>query len=214
MSTSATLEDPPPSDHPDDGLDDRLRRLEGEVGELRHTVAELAVIVVGDIKERREVAAAVSAPVPEIHIPASLVPGGETTLAVVAAARRPWLVLDLLREMGSTARMYMDPRYRVRRSTQLLVPIVLGLMVANYCLFRVLLLEIPVVTPVLEHLFAIVLAVVLYKVLSREVARYRQVLVQIASSFRAQRTASTSTLSSTLMSADPDGAAHSRQELR
>jgi hypothetical protein len=208
MTTSAMLDDSPPADPTDGGLDERLRRLEAEVADLRHTMAELAEIVVGDIKERREVAAAVSAPVPEIHIPPSLVPGGETTLAVMNAARRPWLLVDLLREIGTTIRMYMDPRYRVRRSTQLLVPIVLGLMVADYCLFRGLLLEIPVVTPVFEHVVGIVLSVLLYKVLSREIARYRQVLVQLASSDRAVRTVST-----TFLNADPDGAPHIRQEM-
>jgi hypothetical protein len=207
MSTSATLEDRLPSDHSDETVEDRLRRLEGEVAELRHTMSDLAEIVVGDIKERREVAAAVSAPVSEVPIPASLIPGGETTLAVVAAARRPWLLVDLLREIGTAVKMYMDPRYRVRRSTQLMVPLILGMMVADYLLFRGLFLEIPVVTPVLEHLFGALLGVLLYKVLSHEVARYRQVLVQYSTTTRALRSAPTVIIN------DPDGAAHSRQEL-
>jgi hypothetical protein len=206
MSTSATLEDHSPSE-PSDEVEDRLRRLEGEVAELRHTVSDLAEIVVGDIKERREVAAAVSAPIPEVPIPASLIPGGETTLAVVAAARRPWLLLELLREIKTAIKMYMDPLYRVRRSTQLLVPLILGLMVADYLLFRGLFLELPVVTPVLEHLFGALLGVLLYKVLSREVARYRQVLVQYTTTTRALRSAPT------IVVHDPDGTAHSRQEL-
>jgi hypothetical protein len=207
MSTSATLEDSSPSEPSDDTFEDRLRRLEGEVAELRHTMSDLAEIVVGDIKERREVAAAVSAPVSEVPIPASLVPGGETTLAVVKAVRRSWLVVDLLKEVGTTVKMYMDPRYRVRRSTQLIVPLVIGMMVADYLLFRALLLEVPVVTPVLEHLIGGLLAVLLYKVLSREVARYRQVLVQYATTTRALRSAPT------IIVNDPDGGPHSRQEM-
>ncbi|HVK07686.1 MAG TPA: hypothetical protein VM597_02800 [Gemmataceae bacterium] len=206
MITSATLEDRPPSES-DDTVEDRLRRLEGEVADLRHTLSDLADIVVGDIKERREVAAAVSAPIPEVPIPASLVPGGETTLAVVGAARRPWLVFDLLKEIGTTAKMYMDPRYRVRRSTQLIVPVLVGMMVADYLLFRGLFLEVPVVTPVLEHLIGGLLAVLLYKVLSREVARYRQVLVQYTTTTRALRSAPT------VIVKPPDGAAHSRQDM-
>ena len=207
MSTSAILEDSSPSEPSDDSVEDRLRRLEGEVAELRHTMSDLAEIVVGDIKERREVAAAVSAPVSEVPIPASLVPGGETTLAVVNAARRPWLLVDLLKEIGTTVKMYMDPRYRVRRSTQLVVPLVIGMMIADYLLFRALFLEVPVVTPVLEHLIGGLLAVLLYKVLSREIARYRQVLVQYATTTRALRSAPTIVVN------DPDGAAHSRQEI-
>src|SRR5436305_9591444 len=119
MSTPATIEDhDSPPGHaldPADGLTDRMHRLEGEVAELRHTLSELAEIVVGDIRERREAAEAVSAPLPEMPIPPSLVPGGEATLKVINAARRPWLLFDLLREFGATVRMYMDPRYRVRR---------------------------------------------------------------------------------------------------
>jgi len=101
MTTPGTLEDPhaPPSGTglDADAIADRMHRLEGEVAELRHTLSELAEIVVGDIRERREAAESVSAPLPEVAIPPSLVPGGETTLKAVNAARRPWLLFDLLR---------------------------------------------------------------------------------------------------------------------
>src|SRR5947209_8594964 len=108
MSTPATLEDPL-AHTPGTGSEiaDRMHRLEGEVAELRHTLSELAEIVVGDIRERRDAAIAVSAPVlSEIPIPASLVPGGETTLKAVQALRRPWLLFDLVREIGVTIKMY------------------------------------------------------------------------------------------------------------
>src|SRR4051812_34725375 len=128
---SATLEEPSSPTHPDSmdeptgSLTERMRRLEGEVAELRHTLSELAEIVVGDIRDRRDAAIAVNAPVSDLAIPASLVPGGQTTLNAVNALRRPWLLVDLVRDLGSTVRMYMDPRYRVRRSTQLMVPLIL-----------------------------------------------------------------------------------------
>lgn len=207
---STTLEDPhaplPAAGLDADALADRMHRLEGEVAELRHTLSELAEIVVGDIRERREAAEAVSAPVPEVPIPPSLVPGGETTLKVVSAARRPWLLFDILREFGATVRMYMDPRYRVRRATQLMVPLILGLFVLNYFLFNVLVIQIPVVSPVLERAIGIVLAVLLYKVLMREVARYRQVIAQFAIGGRAR------SVPAALLNTDPDTAPHSRLE--
>ena len=212
MSTPATLEDPvgpPPGVEPDaepTGLVDRIHRLEGEVAELRHTLSELAEIVVGDIRERREAAIAVCAPVPEVPIPPSLVPGGETTLKAVNALRRPWLLFDLLREIGATVRMYMDPRYRVRRATQLMVPVILGLLVANYFLFNVLVVQIPVVSPVLERAIGILLAVLLYKVLIREVARYRQTIAQFAIGGRARA------VPASLLNTDPDTAPHTRLE--
>jgi hypothetical protein len=214
MSTPAILEDPagPASgtgldaDPPAGGLAERLDRLEGEVAELRHTMSELAEIVVGDIRERREAAIAVSAPVSDIPIPPSLVPGGETTLKAVGALRRPWLLIDLLREVGAMVKMYMDARYRVRRATQLMVPLILVLFAANYLLFHVLLIEIPVLTPIVERVIGIVLAVLLYKVLVREVARYRQTIAQFAVGGRARL------VPAALLNNDPDTAALSRQE--
>ena len=213
MTTPATLDDlvAPPSrtgldasDAPADGLVERMQRLEGEVAELRHTLSELAEIVVGDIRERREAAIAVSAPVSEIAIPPSLVPGGETTLKAVNTLRRQWLVVDLLREAGATVKMYMDARYRVRRATQLIVPLIVGLLIANYLLFNVF--QVPVLTPILERAIAIVLAILLYKVLMREVARYRQMIAQFAVGGRARL------VPAALLNNDPDTAALSRQE--
>ena len=181
MNTSAILDDPQGGTEHGSEIEDRIGRLENELAEVRHRLGELADIVVGDIQERREVAASVSAPISEIQIPASLVPGGKFTMGAVNAFRRPWLLWDLFKELWTSVRMYIDPRYRVRRATQMMVPVVLGLVVANYFFFGVVFWSIPIVTPILEHLVTIVLAVLLYKILAREVARYRTMLVQIAS---------------------------------
>jgi hypothetical protein len=208
MTTRLTddLTAPPADVGPD--LADRLGRLEGEVSELRQTLAELAEIVVGDIRERREAALAVSAPVvPEVPVPDSLIPGGQAVTTAVRPTRRPWLLVDLLREVGAMARMYMDPRYRVRRATQLMVPLFVGLMAANYLFFNVLFLQVPVLTPVVERLITIVLAVLLYKVLSREVTRYRQTIAQFGPAPR-----SWPAVPASLLHGDPDTAAVTRQE--
>lgn len=209
MSIPTPLADPTshPADDGDADLAERINRVEGELAELRHTLSELAEIVVGDIRERRETAVALSAPLPEVPIPPSLDPGGQTVLRAVNAARRPWLLFDFLREMGTAVRMYMDARYRLRRSTQFLVPLLVGLFVANYLFFNVLFLHIPVISPVVERLVVIVLAVLLYKVLSREVARYRQMLAQIAVLPRAWKPVPAS-----LLSTDPDTAPLTRHE--
>ena len=186
---------------------ERLERMEGEVAELRHTVSELAQIVVGDIRERREAAIAFSAPVSEITIPASLVPGGQSTLTAMKAMRKPWLLFELLSDCGATARMYMDPRYRVRRSTQLMVPAILGVLLANYFVFNLLFLHVPVLTEVVERLVDIVLAILLYKVVIREVGRYRQMLAQLAGTSRTWKTVPAS-----LINNDPDMSALRRTE--
>jgi hypothetical protein len=208
MTIPMPLEEPPahPGDDRDGDLSERIHRLEAEMAEVRHTLSELAEIVVGDIKERREAALVVAAPAPELPLPVSLVPGGQTTVNAVNAARRPWLLIDLLREIGTTIRMYMDARYRVRRGTQLMVPLIVGLFIANYFFFAFL-FPIPVAGEIIERLTGIVLAILLYKVLAREVARYRQTLAQIAIAPRAW-----SAVPVSLLNNDPDTAAMTRQE--
>jgi len=186
---------------------ERMERMEGEVAELRHTVTELAQIVVGDIKDRRESAMAFSAPLSEISIPTSLVPGGQTTADAVKALRKPWLLIELLRDCGATLRMYMDPRYRVRRSTKLMVPLIVGALLANYFVFNLLFLYVPVLTEVMERIVTIVLAVLLYKVLIREVTYYRQVLAQMAWTSRAWKN-----VPPALLNNDPDLSAVRRTE--
>src|SRR5829696_4574422 len=162
MSAPTPFAESPPHPADDGDLPDRIHRLEGELAELRHTLSELAEIVVGDIKERSQAAAAVAAPPSETPIPDSVVPGAQAALGAVTAARRPWLVTEFFRELGTVVRMYMDARYRLRRSTQIMVPTLVGLFAANYLFFNVLLLHIPVFSEVAERVVGIVLAVVLY----------------------------------------------------
>jgi hypothetical protein len=201
MSVPTPLEESPPHPSDDGDLPDRIHRLEGELAELRHTLSELAEIVVGDIKERRDAAAAVSAPLPEEPVP------GQAALTAIIAPRRPWLLTEFFREVGGVVRMYMDARYRLRRSTQMMVPLFVGLIAANYLFFFHLLIQIPVVTAVVEHAVAIVLAVLLYKVLSREVLRYRQMLANLALMPRTWKPVPAS-----LLNTDPDTAPLNRQE--
>jgi hypothetical protein len=208
MSAPTPLQEPPDRAEDRDGdLPDRIHRLEGELAELRHTLSELAEIVVGDIKERREAAAGASAVSGELPVAGTVLPTGEAAMTAVMGGRRPWLLIDFLREVGTAARMYADARYRLRRSTQLLVPLLVGLFVANYLFFNVLFLHVPVFSEVLERVVGIVLAILLYKVLSREVARYRQVLAQIALMPRTWRPVPAS-----LLHTDPDTAAVTRHE--
>jgi hypothetical protein len=95
--------------------------------------------------------------------------------APVDPARRHWFVAQLWAEFVLVLRMYVDPRYRISRTAQLLVPTILVLFVVNYFLFSAW-LAIPVVSPVLERLLDLLLGIILYKLLARELARYREVL--------------------------------------
>ncbi|HKA07038.1 MAG TPA: hypothetical protein VKD71_07250 [Gemmataceae bacterium] len=159
---------------------DRLHRLEDELAELRHTLSELAGIVVGDIRERREAAQAAGDTIPDLPVPVSVVPGGQPTKNAAKALRRPWLLTEFFREVGTALRMYMHPRYQVRRSTQIMVPLILVLFGLNYLVFNYTLLDVPVLRQILERVVDIILAVLLYKVVSREVVRFRQTEVYLA----------------------------------
>ena len=53
-------------------------------------------------------------------------------------------------------------------------------MVFNYFFFNLLFISVPILTQIVERLVLVVLAVGLYKVLSREAARYAEVLNYLA----------------------------------
>jgi hypothetical protein len=94
-------------------------------------------------------------------------------------ARRGWFFVQLWAEMRLAARMYFDPRYRVSRTAQIAFPLFAVLLALNYFLFSVW-FSISVVSPVAERLFDVVLAVLAYRVLVRELDRYRAVLDYLA----------------------------------
>jgi hypothetical protein len=90
--------------------------------------------------------------------------------------------------MGTAVRMYFDPRYRVRRSTQGLVSLIVAIFVLNLWVFEFA-FPVPVVSSILEKLGDVVLIILLYKVVSREVVRYRQSIAQILAWQGVRRTA-------------------------
>jgi hypothetical protein len=117
------------------------------------------------------------------------------------------MVVEVLRELGGMVRMYFHPRYRVRRTTQMTVITIFALIVANYFFFNHLFAYIPIGTEIVERLIDVVLVVLLYKSLSRELARYRLAVGQLT---HGSRTASL--VPAALIHNDPDEAALSRQE--
>ena len=93
----------------------------------------------------------------------------------------PWGRLSPLRELRLMLGMYFDPRYRLSRPGQLGIPAVVGLMLVNwFCLSWLIQIPLlPFLLPALERVALVVLAVVLYKLLSREAARYEAVLAYL-----------------------------------
>lgn len=152
---------------PDGEEPDRVHKLEGEVAELRETIARFAELMIGEVKGLRNSQAETPA------IP----PGIAGDLPAGPAVRRPWLLMELLADLSTTVRMYLDPRYRVLRATQILVPLLILLFAFNCLFFN--LYRIEIISPALEKLVDVVLAILLYKVISRELARYRQIIAQL-----------------------------------
>lgn len=93
-------------------------------------------------------------------------------------ARRGWFFLQVWMELRLAVQMYFDPRYRISRTAQVAFPLVAALFVANYFLFGWLAL--PIISQVAERLLDAALAVVAYRVLLRELDRYRAVLDYLA----------------------------------
>lgn len=90
-----------------------------------------------------------------------------------------FFVAGILGEIKIIARMYVDPRYRLSRVAQIGVPAILALFVLNY-LFFAYTCALPILPQLAERLMYIPLTLALYKVLVREVARYREVLAYLA----------------------------------
>jgi hypothetical protein len=93
--------------------------------------------------------------------------------------RRTWFVFQLWAEVRLAVRMYFDPRYRVSRTAQIAFPLFGALLALNYFLFSVW-FSVAIVSPVAERLLDIVLAALAYRVLLRELDRYRTVLDYLA----------------------------------
>lgn len=94
-------------------------------------------------------------------------------------ARRGWFFAQLWADVRLAAQMYFDPRYRVSRAAQVAFPLFAVLLVFNYFFFSVW-FSIAVVSPVLERLLDVVIVVIAYRVLVRELDRYRAVLDYLA----------------------------------
>lgn len=88
--------------------------------------------------------------------------------------------LPVLRELRLIAQMYIDPRYRLSRTGQFGVPILIVLAVMNYVVFNLLFPSIPFLSPIVERVLLLALGVALAVVLNREALRYQAVLEYLA----------------------------------
>ena len=176
-------------------LDERLKRIEESVAGRGALVPlapapnedQLAERLLGIImaKTAEHRAANGAGPLPPGFVPPEKMYGPVQNIppAIGGLPNGPGLwkffVAGVLGEIKVIARMYFDPRYRQSRVAQFGVPIILGLFVLNYFFWNYT-CALPIVPQVAERLMYIPLSLALYKVLVREVGRYREVLAYLA----------------------------------
>ncbi len=162
---------------------ERLGQLREEVTELRDIVTRFAEITLNELK-RIQPPEPIVPPSPfVISNPISGILsnyvnlGNSDPLPKTAEVAKSWLLLDFFRDIRTTFSMYLDARYRLRRATQLFVPMIIGLFFLNHLFFSNM-LSFGLITAIPEKMLDILLSVLLYKILYREMVRYREVIDQ------------------------------------
>jgi hypothetical protein len=84
-------------------------------------------------------------------------------------ARPGWLVLEFIQEIRTAARMFTDYRYRISWTGRVVPIVCIVLAVMSFFVFRI----VPIIGTAMDYVVDIVLVVILYKAMSREVERYQ-----------------------------------------
>lgn len=175
-------------------LDERLRRIEESIASRQalapvpsdDQLAEriLQILMAKTAQHRAANGSMNSGPLPPGFVPPEKMYG--TVQAIPPEIGLPnglslwkFFVVGILGEIKIIARMYFDPRYRLSRVAQFGVPIILSLFVLNYFFWNFT-CALPIMPLIAERIMYIPLSLALYKVLVREVARYREVLAYLA----------------------------------
>jgi hypothetical protein len=173
-------------DHTVAALEERVRSLEETVAALKDTrkLEDRLVERVTRRVERKQPASAIQAPT------AALANAGKHLVPVAVAAVQaqanaadaqisqpgsPWLIVDIYSELRAMLRMFLDARYRVfymTWQTKVFPPVLLGIMVL--CWLWLASLPLGFLSTILDKMVELLLAFFLYKVLSREARRYRE----------------------------------------
>ncbi len=158
---------------PSDGIEQRVRRLEDAVAQLQDT-RPLEDRVVARVSERlgngRSSATGLLVEAGRHLLPAALDAARRAEPANgTPVARPPWLIVDLYAELRTAALLFLDPRYRASWAARV-VPVAAAVLAfcSWFFLGHILLIGF-----LLDKLVDVVLVLVVYKVLHREVCRYR-----------------------------------------
>ncbi len=173
-------------------LEDRIRKLEAALESRPATIAsqddvanrviEKLRVLASESRTLSEADRVLVLDTPSNHGPLALVapppPHGAVLRPVEPPgdpARHSWFFTQLFAEMRLAVRMYLDRNYRVSHTTQFALPAIALILAFNYFLLGAW-IGIPVVSPLLERLVAVLLGIIGYKILLRELTRYREVL--------------------------------------
>ena len=178
----------PPSPDPSP-LEERLHRLEAELARLRSAPPadappappDPAASVVrqpggfwGGLGKRLTAPSGPAAAPPPRRDPlASVVPPG---------VRRTWLLLDALTELRAMYCMYFDPRYRLSWFGRLAPLVIVALILTSG--FWMPATSLPLLGLVIEKVGDLILAYILFKLLSHEARRYRETAPDLPPSLR------------------------------
>jgi hypothetical protein len=163
----------PPADRLD-SQPDRVQKVEEELFALRDTVSRFAELMLVEMKRIKP------ADTVQTQAPVTVSLGGLAPVPIALPTpnaqqlARGWVLPELISDLWTTLKMYVDPRYRLRRTTQLFIPVIVVLFVLNYWIIG----SLPLLGWILVKIGDILLAVLLYKILYREMVRYREVIAQ------------------------------------
>jgi hypothetical protein len=160
-----TLPEQPPdlaaADAPAPRTEHMLAELEQRVHQLEESVAQLQ-----DTRQLEErITERVSTRLPPEPPPPPEPPG----LSVVQSS---WLFVELVQELRAMLAMFFDARYHIAWITRVAAIVLLAAMLTSSWWFPLSL--VPVIGTYLDKLLDLVLALVLFFLLSREVRRYRE----------------------------------------
>ena len=168
-------------------LEQRVRRLEDAVAQLQDTRQVEDRIVERLTQQRNEAVVRDSAgmildagkrllPVAAGMIQSETRTAEAQARGTAAPLRRSWLLFDLMAEARTMVRMFVDPRYRMTWPGRLVLPVLGILLLATWWELGSLskLSFVEVIMALLEKVADLVLAFLAYKVLTREVSRYRE----------------------------------------
>jgi hypothetical protein len=192
MVRSATDHFTPASTETVEAVEQRVRRLEDAVAALQDTqlmedrVVERIVQRVDHVTlprhESRGLIVEAGRMLPAKTIEASPADGLASAdspsgvEAVAVAARSTWLLMEVFRDFRAIVRMFTDYRYRMTWTARIVLVVAISVAVLSWFLLSGNFLG---VGTAIDRVVLVVVVVVIYKVLSREVERYRELLSRI-----------------------------------